>query len=368
MNENINNNDTSIPNQEQNNLSSNNQPLKTNNIELVDPFNPDKIIKIETLYEKDKNEYIENEISTEIPKKKKSSKKLLLIIILILVVIGLGIFLALQINKNQKVDIPNISNYEKTYTIPISLNDIINNFNENILLNEIDNYQINTDIVENNLIVTLTNEEEIKTYEFVFNNRNLSIDVADDMGLNLFIIVADSIGAFYGLDENEVYLYLSSIDINNNKIQGITVTENSNSYLYSINIDHKIDTSDLNIMYIKLEDLQEYSDAIVENETIQIFKRKILLYEQVDETGKTFIIGEKDQLTSLTYNTILSIIELLYPNEINSFKTSYPNIETIAFDRYIITVNPTLNSDILNKYQDRYKFVEIKINDSQNPS
>lgn len=54
MNENINNNDTSIPNQEQTNVISNVQTPKTNNIELVDPFNPDKIIKVETYLEKNR--------------------------------------------------------------------------------------------------------------------------------------------------------------------------------------------------------------------------------------------------------------------------------------------------------------------------
>lgn len=45
MNENINNNDTSIPNQEQTNVISNVQTPKTNNIELVDPFNLIKLLK-----------------------------------------------------------------------------------------------------------------------------------------------------------------------------------------------------------------------------------------------------------------------------------------------------------------------------------
>ena len=355
MNENINNNDTSIPNQEQTNVISNVQTPKTNNIELVDPFNPDKIIKVETLYEKKPEEYVENEVPDITPKKKKSSKKLLIIIILIIVIIGLGVFLVLRVNKNQKVDVPNVLSYETTFTKTISLNDIVDNFNNNSLLKQMNNYQIIANIVDNNLVITLTADAEDKTYEFSFLDRNLSIDLNDELGLNLFLIVADSIGAFYGLNENEVYTYLNSIDI----------TESSNGYLYSIDVDKKIDTSPLNTMYIELSDLQEYSDAIVENEVIQISKGKVLLYEQADENGKTFIVAEKDQLTSLTYNTILSIVELLYPNEINSFKTSYPTIETIAFDRYLITVDPTLSNDFaLNEYQNEYKFIEIRINNN----
>lgn len=365
MNENINNNDTSIPNQEQTNVISNVQTPKTNNIELVDPFNPDKIIKVETLYEKKPEEYVENEVPDSTPKKKKSSKKLLIIIILIIVIIGLGIFLVLQVNKNQKVDVPNVLSYETTFTKTISLNDIVDNFNNNSLLKQMNNYQIIANIVDNNLVITLTADDEDKTYEFSFLDRNLSIDLNDELGLNLFLIVADSIGAFYGLNENEVYTYLNSIDITDNSIEGITVNESSNGYLYSIDVDKKIDTSPLNTMYIELSDLQEYSDAIVENEVIQISKGKVLLYEQADENGKTFIVAEKDQLTSLTYNTILSIVELLYPNEINSFKTSYPTIETIAFDRYLITVDPTLSNDFaLNEYQNEYKFIEIRINNN----
>ncbi len=364
MNENISNN-TSIPNQEQTNVVSNSQKPKTNNIELVDPFNPDKIIKVETLYEKKVEEYVENEIPIKTPKKKKSSKKLLIIIILIIVIIGLGVFLVLQVNKNQKVDVPNVLSYEKTFTKTISLNDIVNNFNNNSLLKQMNNYQIIANIVDNNLVITLTADDEDKTYEFSFLDRNLSIDLNDELGLNLFLIVADSIGAFYGLNENEVYTYLNSIDLTDNNIEGINVTKSENGYLYSINVDQKIDISPLNIMYIELNDLQEYNDTVVENETFQISKGKILLYEQTDENSKNFIIGEKGQLTSLTYNTILSVVEFFYPNEIDSFKTSYPTIETIAFDRYLITIDPPLsNESTLNDYQEEYKFIQIKLSDN----
>lgn len=364
MNENISNN-TSIPNQEQTNVVSNSQKPKTNNIELVDPFNPDRIIKVETLYEKKPEEYVENEIPIKTPKKKKSSKKLLIIIILIIVIIGLGVFLVLQVNKNQKVDVPNVLSYETTFTKTISLNDIVDNFNNNSLLKQMNNYQIIANIVDNNLVITLTADNEDKTYEFSFLDRNLNMEVSNEIELNLFLIIADSIGAFYNLNKNEVYTYLNSIDLTDNNIEGINVTKSENGYLYSINVDQKIDISPLNIMYIELSDLQEYSDAIVENEVIQISKGKVLLYEQADENGKTFIVAEKDQLTSLTYNTILSIVELLYPNEINSFKTNYPTIETIAFDRYLITVDPTLSNDFaLNEYQNEYKFIEIRINNN----
>ncbi len=371
MNENINNNATSIPNQEQPSSISNSQTIKTNNIELVNPFDPDKIIKVETLYEKNENEtYIENEPSINKPKKKKSFKKLLVIIILLIIIIGLGVFLMLQINKKQTADVPNIVSNEKLVNKTISLTDVVNNFNNNKLLRKIDNYQTKADIVENNLVITLSFDEETKIYEFIFADRKLSIDATDELSFNLFLIVADSIGAFYGLDEHEVYIYLNSINLTDNNVPGITVTENSNSYLYSIDIDQKIDTSALNMMYIELNDLKEYSDAIEENQIVQISKGKVLLYEQTDETGKTFIIAEKDQLTSLTYNTILSVVELLYPDEINSFKTSYPAIESIAFDRYLITVDPILSNDLnLTEYQNEYKFIKIRINDNlQNPS
>ena len=78
-------------------------------------------------------------------------------------------------------------------------------------------------------------------------------------------------------------------------------------------------------------------------------------------------MAKKDNSSTLTYNSILSVIEMLYPNELETFKVKYPQLATISFDRYIITLNPELTGEVASQfgiYQNNYKFIEIKINKS----
>ena len=120
-------------------------------------------------------------------------------------------------------------------------------------------------------------------------------------------------------------------------------------------------------MYFDINYLKEQESFIKDSGTITLEKGNLKLYKQGDDNVTTIIIAEKDNLSNLTYNSILSIIELLYPNELETFKTSYPNLVTTAFDRYSIIENPELKGDFKNyfeQYQNDYKFIEIKINKS----
>ena len=75
------------------------------------------------------------------------------------------------------------------------------------------------------------------------------------------------------------------------------------------------------------------------------------------------IIGEQDELTNLTYQSILSTIKFMYPNEYNDFLTNFPNLKNLGYQRYQITLNPTLDaieSRYLQSYSD-YQYVLIEI-------
>ena len=120
-------------------------------------------------------------------------------------------------------------------------------------------------------------------------------------------------------------------------------------------------------MYIELSDLESYRDFIEGSGTAQLEKGNLMFYKEGNNITATILIGEKDSLTNLSYNSILSVVELLYPNDLENFKTSYPSLETISFDRYTITTNPELTGTLetlYGQYQDEYQFVLIKIDRS----
>lgn len=75
------------------------------------------------------------------------------------------------------------------------------------------------------------------------------------------------------------------------------------------------------------------------------------------------IIGEQDDLTDLTYQSILSTIKFIDNNSYEEFKSLFVSLEDLEFSRFKITINPTLDEiekRYLRSYND-YKFVLIEI-------
>ena len=176
-----------------------------------------------------------------------------------------------------------------------------------------------------------------------------------------FLYVADAVGISNGNIKNDVLTYLNSIDITQTPINGLTYNQNENNTEISLNINTKFDTSSLKTIYFEIQDLQEYETFLKNDGSIQKTKGYLLLNKRNDKNNSTIIIGEKSQQTDLTYKSILSIIELLYPNELEEFKKNFPKLENKTFTKYQITLNPTLKEDF-KTYGNDYKFTEIKIN------
>ncbi len=75
------------------------------------------------------------------------------------------------------------------------------------------------------------------------------------------------------------------------------------------------------------------------------------------------IIGEQDELTDLTYKSILSTIKFMYEDEYEEFASNFTELKNLGYERYQITLNPTLDEiekRYLQSYSD-YKFVLIEI-------
>ncbi len=75
------------------------------------------------------------------------------------------------------------------------------------------------------------------------------------------------------------------------------------------------------------------------------------------------IIGEQDELTDLTYQSILSTIKFMYQDEYEEFESKFTELKNLGYERYQITLNPTLDEiekRYLQSYSD-YKFVLIEI-------
>ena len=352
-------------------------------------LNPDEIVKKEVLVTKEgantskdsaetsKNDDVpkndETNENIQQPKNKKSNPILLVALVAVIAILGVVLYFTF-FNKSEP-STPNTPSTPETPETPatpqITLNDILNNFNNNENINQLrETSEVNANINNNVLTIDVTTDGTTTSYLFTLENRDLVYEInANDLTSNLlFLVICDNIGQFHGLEVNEVANYLSSIDLTTTAVNGITLTQLENgNYQARINIDTKIDTSSLNTMYIELSDLESYRDFIEGSGTAQLEKGNLMFYKEGNNITATILIGEKDSLTNLSYNSILSVIELLYPNDLENFKTSYPSLETISFDRYTITTNPELTGTLetlYGQYQDEYQFVLIKIDRS----
>ncbi len=365
MNENNLNNNLDIKPQNFNNIQSNINPNETTQkLEIVNPLNPEEIIKTETLVKKQIIQEDDEEVQNNEPKK---SKKNILILIILIIVIAIGIttYFIISNKTNTPPDI------EQPIVKTINLNDIANYFNNNNIINELKKTnEISTNIENNNLIINITTNEQVNNYTFTLENRELiyELDTTDSNNNLLFLVICDNIGQFHGLQEGETYNFLSSIDLLSTTIDGIIINKIENNYQARINIDTKFNTSSLKTMYYGIEDLEEYKDFI-KNDGIVTLPRKgnLMFYKENDKKTITILIGENDNLTDLTYKSILSVIEFLYPEELENFQKSYPKLDNVSFDRYTFTINPDFTGSIktlFEQYKNEYEFILITINKS----
>ena len=329
-------------------------------LEYVNPLNPNEIIK---------TNYVSNEIVkdegiikiTEPPKvtnKKKKSNKLIYILIIILIII-IGITSIFIFNKKDNKDTEKPVTEEK---VNITLNDISSNLKNSDYYSLLEkDYITNATINNNELNIELTKEETIKKYTFTLENRDLVIylNETDVNNFNILYTVIDSISIYYKHDKGDVINYIKTLqDGYNFNLEAIKTEKTDLGYKISINIDTNINTDELNNISFTLNDLKVNETNILNN-TDLLTKGNLVLYTTSNESYN-FIIGQKKEITDASYNTIISIIELLYPNEKDSFKEKFKSISNISFDRYKITIDPIINITELNDYSD-YKFISLEI-------
>lgn len=365
-------------------------------IQYVNPLNPNEVLRIKNhsnvinetpiVEVKEEVTVTEPQINEDVeikPIKKKKNKLVLIISALIGLVIILGCILVIPKFLNKNEEKPNNDNPSGDIVVNnITLQDIINNtYNSTYykILSSV--YTTNITNNENSIVFDLsTNDTDNIQYTFELDGRNLKIKLNRVENnyyiLNAIYAIADGIGQFYGHEVDEVGNYLYTIQNNYvYNVDGITTTDLTTDVLdpatgiinqvptgeiiISLNIDSNINTTELSNMHFTIDDLNNYKDNIL-NSFIDTKKGNLLLYTNSAEVY-TIIIGERKELTDNTYKTILNLIEILYPTEIEDFKSKFTSLSTIAFDKYKITLDPELNEYTYPQYQQNYKFVSIEI-------
>lgn len=332
-----------------------------NKINLVNPLNPNEIIKTIELIEKNIEDNEPNKIDENIneiniennkideninatdnqnnnevkeTKPNKLKKLLPIIIVLVVSIIGLIIFLLTR------------NNNEPIIAVNETLNNIVNKLN------------IDNSTITNNKLTVNEHEyilEETYNSDGSIKNSYITTEIYNNSELDMLLLIIDAIAQNNGVESNKTYEYLKSIDFNIENIEGIEITNNT----YKIDTTKKFNkVSSYN--YFTFDDLKVYKDYIIGTGKINIDKKDLSLYKLEDnDLYINIIIGQKNEINNLTYNTILSVVEVTYPDELTKFKENYTTLENKIYERYTITLDPVIDNNVINK--DNYKYVQLTI-------
>lgn len=218
-------------------------------LDLVNPLNPNQIIKSELLI-KD-NTIEENEIDEhdDNQKKERKSKKkinLLLIIVILLIIIALVIyyFTFFQNNNTNKNNNNQNNDVIQKPTEPITLENIVNIFNQYII-----NYPLNEDstisaeLRENDIAVTINLDGQLLHYYFTYNDRILTATILkdDDLGFKITTYILSCIGQYNNIDFDQTVNYLNKNKDALNTIETLNIIEVNDLMIIRFDIDKTID-------------------------------------------------------------------------------------------------------------------------------
>lgn len=184
----------------------------------------------------------------------------------------------------------------------------------------------------NILSITITNDKGLSTLNYEKDENILSSTHLDDDNLITAYLLADVIGQVNGYNDGELLnnFNMFTDEISNYTVEneGFEIKENNGYYSVKMDITKKVPLIDSSQFYLKPEDFDIIKN-IVEEKTSgnQSGRTSILAYNLIVNEDKNYIyIGEQDEITSSTYKSILSALNVMYGEKtVEYFKSIYPD-------------------------------------------
>ena len=204
----------------------------------------------------------------------------------------------------------------------------------------------------NILTISLNNYEgKSSKVNYKLDESILSNDQLDMNDLYSAIILADCIGQVNGYKDGELFYTLNSEEIANYTVEneGFEFKENGDKFSIKMDIDKKIPLVDLSDFYLKSGDF-DFVKKIVDEKDVgnQTGKDLKMTYDiTIREEENTICIGEENETTMSTYNSILSALEVIYGDKVvEYFQSVYPKFEegTKQLDGFTIETNASYDS------------------------
>lgn len=216
-------------------------------------------------------------------------------------------------------------------------------------------------------------------YEYLLNGNILSSNITgteDEILKQIIIatILTDSIGKLHGYDYEETYSTLNSEQMMTYNVeeQGFEIKAiSTNSFQVKIDISKKLQLLDFSDTYIKVSDLENLKNYISGDGSAEKRVGNVWFNKSGSNGKNVVLIAEKDNLTTNSYNSLLSILEVMFNSTdvVKYFKGNYYPV--FIGDKEIrgikVEVNPTKTDfeEALIPSDSEFIFVRITIDKNE---
>lgn len=232
-------------------------------------------------------------------------------------------------------------------------------------------YNLDIKTAKDTIVINISNDQTTDSLTGTLANNILTYEIAkDDSNIllkgKLLYSIADSIGQVNGNDKGYVSSILGSLDYSKMSIKnnGIEIYSDGNKNVYKFKVDKKFELGSAADVYFTFDDFINYKDKIIKEGYAQTTKGNLIFYK-INENGKNIIyFGEPEALTTRTYNSVLSLLEVMYDsNTSNLFSKAYKHLETGTFNNlsFIVNYEPTEDEVIYSKLLSNYKIFKLVI-------
>ena len=258
-----------------------------------------------------------------------------------------------------------------------TLEQIANTFNNSSLVKNYKdlNYNMTATSGENKITVTITSVEldAPLSFDFTLDGTILSFDIdeskdEDFAAMVSWMVLVDSVGQLHGYEDGALFPTLNS-----DEAESYTVEEEGFEYkkisenVYRVKVDIAKKVPLVTSIYIKISDLEDAKEFISGDGSASMNKGNVWFSKTGNEGKFTLLVAEKNELTSNAYNSILSILTVMFDSNAAAtyFQMNYPEITsaTKEFAGIKIEVNPTKTESEQTAIPDSsgYKFVRMTI-------
>ena len=218
---------------------------------------------------------------------------------------------------------------------------------------------ISNDETNDKLVGTLDNN--ILTYTIPKKDKNILLKG------KLLYSIADAIGQVNGNDNGYVSSILGSLDYTkmNIKRNGIEIYSDKENNIYKFKVNKKFELGSIADVYFNTDDFVVLKDKLVSDGYAQSSKGNLIFYKIEDNGKKIIYFGEPEELTTRTYNSLISLIEVMYDKDTSDlFSKAFKKIDTGTYNNFNMVANyePTEDEVIYNKLLDNYKILKLEIN------